>query len=157
GLGLRAAGACRGEGPVGGHVRQVGAERRAHRARSEAGAGDGRTEEVMTASRLLSMSIGALGALGSIACGGGSQESAATPVNAVAAQGKGITARDDQSRCDFKGRTDREVVESSGPGALVPNVRRVFGILGEGDDRRRVLFCREIDTNLDGLKDVVRT
>ena len=40
----------------------------------------------------------------------------------------------------------------------MPNSFVVFsGILGEGDDRRRVLFCREIDTNLDGLKDVVRT
>src|SRR4029079_19368308 len=66
-------------------------------------------------------------------------------------------AVDDQSRCDFKGRADREVVESSGPGAMMPNVRRVFGIIGEGEDRRRVLFCREIDTNLDGAKDVVRT
>jgi hypothetical protein len=33
----------------------------------------------------------------------------------------------------------------------------VFGIVGEGDDRRRVLLCREADTNLDGVKDVVRT
>jgi len=64
---------------------------------------------------------------------------------------------DDKSRCDFKGRTDREVIESTGPGAMTPNVRRVFGIIGEGEDRRRVLFCREIDTNLDGSKDVVRT
>ncbi|MBM4363021.1 MAG: hypothetical protein FJ104_10100, partial [Deltaproteobacteria bacterium] len=64
---------------------------------------------------------------------------------------------DDRARCDFKGRSDREVVESSGPGSLQPNVRRVFGIIGEGEDRRRVLFCREVDTNLDSVKDVVRT
>jgi hypothetical protein len=89
------------------------------------------------------------------ACGGGGTQSSTEP--ATAAGAKAAAVKDDQSRCDFKGRSDREVVESSGPGALVPNVRRVFGILGEGDDRRRVLFCREIDTNLDGLKDVVRT
>jgi hypothetical protein len=29
--------------------------------------------------------------------------------------------------------------------------------VGEGNDRRRVLVCREVDTNLDGVKDVIRT
>jgi len=90
------------------------------------------------------------------ACGGGPTQQSGTAATAQATT-KAAPGHDDQSRCDYKGRSDREVVESSGPGALVPNVRRVFGILGEGDDRRRVLFCREIDTNLDGLKDVVRT
>jgi DNA-binding transcriptional MerR regulator len=84
------------------------------------------------------------------ACGGPSSETAAKAPTQT-------TATNDQSRCDYKGRSDREVVESNGPGATVPNVRRVFGIMGEGDDRRRVLFCREIDTNLDGIKDVVRS
>jgi hypothetical protein len=89
-------------------------------------------------------------------CGGGASKGG--PETAAAVQQKPLkTAGEDQSRCDFKGRADREVVESSGPGAMLPNVRRVFGILGEGEDRRRVLFCREIDTNLDGSKDVVRT
>jgi hypothetical protein len=86
---------------------------------------------------------------------GGSTTAAETPKQAMS-QKPGIVA-DDKSRCDFKGRADREVIESNGPGATIPNVRRVFGILGEGEDRRRVLFCREIDTNLDGSKDVVRT
>lgn len=63
---------------------------------------------------------------------------------------------DDQSRCDWRGRQDREVVETAGPGAIIPNARRVFAILGQGPDRQRVLVCREIDTNLDGIKDVVR-
>src|SRR5262252_6034893 len=84
------------------------------------------------------------------ACGGSSHETQANTPGKVAAGGN------DQSRCDYKGRSDREVVESNGPGATLPNVRRVFGIMGEGEDRRRVLFCREIDTNLDGIKDVVR-
>ena len=66
-------------------------------------------------------------------------------------------AADDRSRCDYKGRADREVVESLGPGAKTANIRRVYGIVGEGEDRHRVLMCREVDTNLDGVKDVVRT
>ena len=64
---------------------------------------------------------------------------------------------DDRSRCDFRGRTDREVVESSGPGAIGRNIRRVYTVVGEGAARRKILQCREVDTNLDGMKDVVRT
>lgn len=63
---------------------------------------------------------------------------------------------DDQSKCEWRGRTDREVIETAGPGSVTPNVRRVFAIVGQGQDRNRILVCREIDTNLDGAKDVVR-
>jgi hypothetical protein len=63
---------------------------------------------------------------------------------------------DDRSLCEERLRSDREVVESVGPGAEWPNVRRVFAIKGQGEDRRRILRCREIDTNLDGFKDVAR-
>jgi hypothetical protein len=66
-------------------------------------------------------------------------------------------AADDASRCDFKGRADREVQEVRGPGAQHPNIRRVFSIVGEGEDRKKILLCREVDTNLDGAKDVMRT
>lgn len=66
-------------------------------------------------------------------------------------------AADDASRCDFKGRADREVQEVRGPGAQNPNIRRVFSIVGEGEDRKKILLCREVDTNLDGAKDVMRT
>jgi len=62
----------------------------------------------------------------------------------------------DGSRCEFKGRTDREVAESVGTGALQPSIRRVYRIVGEGEQRRRILICREVDTNLDGVKDLVR-
>lgn len=89
------------------------------------------------------------------ACGG-SGTPAESAQNTAVSQKPGIVP-DDKSRCDFKGRADREVIESNGPGARIPNVRRVFGLLGEGEDRKKVLFCREIDTNLDGSKDVVRT
>lgn len=69
-------------------------------------------------------------------------------VNAVA---------DDASRCEYRGRPDREAKESAGLGTIRPNIRRVYALVGEGDDRRRVLLCREVDSNLDGTKDVVRT
>jgi hypothetical protein len=59
--------------------------------------------------------------------------------------------------CDWRSKPELDVSETSGPGALKPNVRRVYKIFGETDSRRRVLICREIDTNLDGIKDVVRT
>jgi hypothetical protein len=62
----------------------------------------------------------------------------------------------DASRCEFKGRVDREVAESVGTGALQPSIRRVYRVVGEGEQRRRILICREVDTNLDGLKDLVR-
>ncbi|MFO0618767.1 MAG: hypothetical protein U0414_39620 [Polyangiaceae bacterium] len=63
---------------------------------------------------------------------------------------------DDGSLCDWRNRKDREVLETAGPGAIIPNARRVFAVLGQGADRQRILVCREIDTNLDGTKDVVR-
>jgi hypothetical protein len=67
------------------------------------------------------------------------------------------TAGDDASRCEYRGRADREAKESAGLGTIRPNIRRVYALVGEGDDRRRVLLCREVDSNLDGVKDVVRT
>jgi hypothetical protein len=87
------------------------------------------------------------------ACGGNAPESKAPAMSREVA---GV-APDDRSRCDYKGRADREVVQSLGPGAKTANIRRVYGVVGEGEDRHRVLLCREVDTNLDGVKDVVRT
>jgi hypothetical protein len=92
--------------------------------------------------------------LSAYACGGSDQNSKTPDVMSKEIAG---VAADDRSRCDFKGRGDREVVESLGPGARTPNIRRVYGVAGEGEDRHRVLLCREVDTNLDGVKDVVRT
>jgi hypothetical protein len=63
---------------------------------------------------------------------------------------------DDRSLCEWKGRKDRETQETSGPGATHKNVRRVWQVFGTGEDRNRVLVCREVDTNFDGIKDVVR-
>jgi hypothetical protein len=64
---------------------------------------------------------------------------------------------DDKSMCDWRNKPELEVSETAGPGALRPNVRRVFKTFGESDSRHKTLVCREIDTNLDGIKDVVRT
>lgn len=61
------------------------------------------------------------------------------------------------ARCEFEGRDDRASEENSAPGAKYPNVRRVYGYIGVGVDRRKILLCREVDTNLDGKKDLVRT
>lgn len=80
-------------------------------------------------------------------------------LEAQTAAGKGkrdSAAHNDGARCEFKGRADREVSESVGTGALQPSIRRVYRVVGESDQRRRILVCREVDTNLDGTKDLVR-
>jgi hypothetical protein len=64
---------------------------------------------------------------------------------------------DDRSMCDWKNKPELEVSETAGPGAFKPNVRRVYKVYGEAETRHKTLICREIDTNLDGIKDVVRT
>jgi len=78
---------------------------------------------------------------------------AATHANLVAA----VRMGDDAARCEFKNRADRDIEESATLGALRPNIRRIYAMVGEGEDRHRSLLCREIDTNLDGVKDVIRT
>jgi hypothetical protein len=94
------------------------------------------------------------------ACGGGSKAQQPTTANPVAEQrirAAGDAGIDDQSRCEFRGRADRDAVETAGPGAVQPNVRRVYQMVGTGDSMHKVLICREIDTNFDGIKDIVRT
>jgi hypothetical protein len=66
------------------------------------------------------------------------------------------TIADDRTMCQWKGRADAEIAETAGPGSYQPNVRRVWKVFGTGADRRKVLVCREVDTNLDGVKDTVR-
>ncbi|MCH2109312.1 MAG: hypothetical protein MK135_08280 [Polyangiaceae bacterium] len=79
-------------------------------------------------------------------------QTAETPVQQPAL----LLSAEDQSRCDYD-RPDRDVQESAAPGTVRPNIRRVYGYIGEGDQQRRVLLCREADTNFDGKKDLVRT
>jgi len=87
-------------------------------------------------------------------CGGGASTQVHPKMSDKQVSG---VASDDASRCDYKGRADREVQEVRGPGAQQTNIRRVFSIVGEGEDRKKILLCREVDTNLDGAKDVMRT
>lgn len=61
-----------------------------------------------------------------------------------------------QYLCDYANRSDVQIVVSSSPGAEEPNIRRVYRILGTGDDTRQVMVCREVDTNFDGRSDAVR-
>lgn len=81
-----------------------------------------------------------------------SKKPAKAPVESLSGQ-----RPDDQTRCEFAGRDDRDVQEASTPGSVVANVRRVYGYIGTGADRRRILLCREVDTDFDGVKDVIRT
>jgi hypothetical protein len=64
---------------------------------------------------------------------------------------------DDHSMCDWRNKPELEISETAGPGAIRPNIRRVYKMLGDGENRHRTLICREVDTNLDGIKDTVRT
>ncbi len=63
---------------------------------------------------------------------------------------------DDHSRCQRAVSKERAALEFRGAGAQHKNIRRVFEV-GPGQAGERVLRCREIDTNLDGIKDVFRT
>lgn len=92
-----------------------------------------------------------LAAFGFFACGGSKKE---PEVAETIASGQ---RPDDRARCEFEGRDDRDVQESSAPGSVIANVRRVYGYVSGGEERRRILLCREVDTNFDGVKDLVRT
>lgn len=96
--------------------------------------------------------IGGL-SLTAFGCGGSQPEVTGVTETGVTQVAKGA----DQSRCDFKGRTDRVVVVTKGPGAGHPNVRRVYAVGTDRKDGKRVLRCREVDTNLDGINDLIRT
>ena len=114
----------------------------------------------MTSPRSVVLGLAAaFGVLTAIACGGSgaSKGNVKLPSAPGGTKDQAKWPTDDKSMCDFKNKPELEVTESSGPGALRPNVRRVFKTFGEGDARHKTLVCREIDTNLDGIKDVVRT
>ncbi len=103
-------------------------------------------------SLLVSASVGALVA----ASGCGPSKPAKGPSGADGDRSQGFS-KDDKARCEFEGRRDREAVEATVSGGVRPNIRRVYQLVGEGEDSRRVLICREVDTNLDSIKDVMRT
>lgn len=86
-----------------------------------------------------------------VGCGGG-KEAAENPDDAFDRTLLGVQ----DTKCEFRDRKDRVAILTQGRGAKAPNVRRVYAV-GDEKDGRRVLRCREVDTNLDGSKDVVRT
>ena len=90
------------------------------------------------------------------ACGGAPPPPSAA-VTPGGSKDPGSWPKDDRTMCDWRNKPELEVVETAGPGAMRPNVRRVFKMFGDAESKRRVLVCREIDSNLDGIKDVGRT
>ncbi len=94
-----------------------------------------------------------------MACGGGDPSNAPikTPTAPGGSKDPSKWPADDRSMCDWRNKPELEISETNGPGALKPNVRRVYKIIGEAESRHKTLICREIDTNLDGIKDTVRT
>lgn len=58
-------------------------------------------------------------------------------------------------RCEVE-EAEAEIVRSGAPSAQRDNVRRFYATRGRGDARQRLLVCREVDTNFDGVMDVVR-
>jgi len=73
------------------------------------------------------------------------------------ARDEGPPGLSEETLCDVRGRAQREVRENASLGHVRPNIRRVYATLGEGEHKRRLLLCREVDTNLDGRPDVART
>jgi hypothetical protein len=69
---------------------------------------------------------------------------------------KAKLSKGDSSRCEHERSVEREVVETRTLGSLKSNIRRVYRLIGTEGQRKRVLLCREVDSNLDGIKDVVR-
>jgi len=109
-----------------------------------------------TARVLAGASLAVATACGMWACGG-SPDPKTAAVTPGGSKDPSKWPRDDRSMCDWRNKPELEVSETSGPGALKPNVRRVYKTFGEAETRHKALICREIDTNLDGIKDVVRT
>jgi hypothetical protein len=107
----------------------------------------------MTRSSRLKGCGGALTLAGALACGAGAGTG---PKSAADGQSPAELSDQDESRCEFEGRVDREVAESVSTGSLQPSIRRVYRVVGAGEQRQRTLVCREVDTNLDGKKDLVR-
>lgn len=104
----------------------------------------------MCAIRLRMIGAAPLIFLGALGCGGKKEVKA--PEKVVQGQ-----RSDDESRCTYVGRGDREVSETGSSASKDMNIRRVYGFSGLGEERARTLICREVDTNFDGIKDVVRT
>lgn len=103
---------------------------------------------LLVASSLLSACAG-------VACGGGA-EAVGVRVTPGGSLDPSKWPKDDRSMCQAAGKPELDVVETLGAGSPKPNIRRVFKMTGDAENRRKTLICREVDTNLDGIKDVAR-
>jgi hypothetical protein len=65
------------------------------------------------------------------------------------------TSHEDRGRCDAT-QPGRNASEYDTNGDGVPDVRKVYQMIGEGAEVRSVLVCREVDLNHDGTKDMFR-
>jgi hypothetical protein len=99
----------------------------------------------------------------SAGCGGSAPPPVAETKGAPAPGGSRDPSKwpkDDRSLCEgfvhWKNNPQLDADEMAGADALKPNIRRVYRTSGDKDNQRAILICREIDTNLDGVKDVVR-
>lgn len=70
--------------------------------------------------------------------------------------GFGEHGRSGPVQCKAASAEEHEVVEAVSTHGVQPSIRRVFRLVGQGALRRRILVCREADTNLDGKIDLVR-
>jgi hypothetical protein len=108
---------------------------------------------------VVGLGLVALGA--AFACGGGTPAPASATVAPGGSKNQNDWPADDKSLCNtvvsWRSHPEYDVEETAGPGALRPNIRHIFKWIGESDQRHKSLICREIDVNLDGIKDVVRT
>jgi hypothetical protein len=111
----------------------------------------------VTRSRHVRLVLLASVVLAGAACGSSQPAPKAASVSPGGSKDPSKWPTDDKSMCDWRNKPELEVSETSGLGALRPNVRRVYKTFGEGETRHKTLVCREVDTNLDGIKDVVRT
>lgn len=91
------------------------------------------------------------------ACGGAEPAMGKTAKSGHMAGFSGSATGVDDARCDVEGRQDRATVVSRGLAAQHGSIQRVFTTGANKEDGKRVVRCREVDTNLDGIKDLVRT
>lgn len=111
----------------------------------------------MKYARYVAVSVLVAGAAVGVACGGSTPPPAVTKTTPGGSKDPSKWPKDDKTLCDWKNKPELEVTETAGPGAIRPNIRRVYKTFGEGESRHKTLICREVDTNLDGIKDNVRT
>ena len=105
--------------------------------------------------------LSVLAALTFLACGGDKPQPKTATVTPGGTKDQSLWPADDKSLCNqalnWRNSVEFDLQETSGPGALKPNVRRIYRTIGEGDQRKHIVVCREVDTNLDGIKDAMRT